>query len=123
MEALNAIQPVFLIIAIGYAAVRSGYIADETLKPVGVVVLRIALPALIFLAVASAPQRQGLQASVVIAIGLGSLAAFAPGLFVARVLLRLPMSAAAMAGLGVSAANSGFLGYPILQTLSGTGEP
>jgi len=122
MDAVNAIVPLFAVILIGFLAVRSGYVPAESLRPVGEVVLRIALPALIFLSVAGAAPGEGLQPMALLAIGLGSLAAFACGVAVAIWGLRMPLRQAAMVGLGISASNSGFIGYPVVQQLYGTAE-
>ncbi|GGH59161.1 AEC family transporter [Frigidibacter albus] len=122
MDAVNAIVPLFAVILIGFLAVRSGYVPAESLRPVGEVVLRIALPALIFLSVAGAAPGDGLQPLALLAIGLGSLAAFACGVAAAVWGLRMPLRQAAMVGLGISASNSGFIGYPVVQQLYGTAE-
>lgn len=122
MDAVNAILPLFAVILIGFLAVRSGYVPAESLRPVGEVVLRIALPALIFLSVAGAAPGEGLQPAALLAIGLGSLAAFGCGVAAAIWGLRMPLRQAAMVGLGISASNSGFIGYPVVQQLYGTAE-
>lgn len=122
MEAVNAILPLFAVILIGFAAVRTGYVAAEALQPVGTVVLRLALPALIFLSVAGAAPGEGLQPAALLAIAMGSLIPFGLGLAMAIRGLGMRLPQAAMIGLGVSASNSGFLGYPIVQQLLGTAE-
>lgn len=122
MEAARAIAPLFAVILIGFLAVRSRYLPAESLRPVGEVVLRITLPALVFLSVAGAAPGQGLQPAALLAIGTGSLAAFACGLLAAIWLLGLPMRQAALVALGLSVSNSGFIGYPVAQQLFGTAE-
>jgi len=122
MDAVNAIVPLFAVILIGFLAVRSGYFPAESLRPVGEVVLRIALPALIFLSVAGAAPGEGLQPAALLAIGIGSLATFACGVAAAIWGLRMSLRQAAMVGLGISASNSGFIGYPVVQQLYGTAE-
>ncbi|MBH0236485.1 AEC family transporter [Methylobrevis albus] len=122
METLNAIAPLFAVILIGFAAVRTGYVPAEALRPVGDIVLRIALPALIFLSVAGAPPGQGLQPAALIAIATGSLTAFGVGILTAVAILKISLPRAAMIALGISASNSGFIGYPIAQQLFGAAE-
>ncbi|AMY70933.1 AEC family transporter [Frigidibacter mobilis] len=122
MDAVNAILPLFAVILIGFLAVRTGYVPAEALRPVGEVVLRIALPALIFLSVAGAAPGEGLQPVALLAIGIGSLAAFACGALGAVWILGMPLRQAAMVALGISASNSGFIGYPVVQQLLGTAE-
>lgn len=120
METFTTLAPLFLVILTGFIAVRTGYVRPEALRLMGEVVLRIALPALIFVSVAGASSGTGLQTSALLAIGAGSLASFIFGLLVALVVLRLSLPQAAMIGLGVSASNSGFIGYPVVQQLFGT---
>lgn len=122
MEAARAIAPLFAVILIGFLAVRSRYLPAEALRPVGEVVLRIALPALVFLSVAGAAPGQGLQPAALLAIGTGSLAAFGCGVVAAIWLLGLPMRQAALVALGLSVSNSGFIGYPVAQQLFGAAE-
>lgn len=120
METVTTIAPLFLVILTGFGAVRTGYVQPNALRPMGEVVLRIALPVLIFLSVAGASSGDGVQPGALLAIGAGSLAAFLFGLTVALVVLRLSLPQAAMIALGVSASNSGFIGYPVVQQLFGT---
>jgi malonate transporter and related proteins len=122
MGTFATIAPLFLVILTGFTAVRTGYVRAEALRPMGEVVLRIALPVLIFLSVAGASTGRGLQPNALLAIGAGSLAAFAFGLSVALVVSRMPLPQAAMIGLGAAASNSGFIGYPVAQQLFGTAE-
>jgi predicted permease len=117
-----AILPLFAVILTGFLAVRSGYVASDRFRPLGEIVLRIALPALIFLSVAAAPPGEALQGLALLAICAASLGCFAAGFLAARLALGFARGQAALIGLGMSASNSGFLGYPIVQELFGTAE-
>lgn len=119
MEVISAILPVVLVILTGYVATRSGYIRAETLRPMGDLVLRVALPALIFLAVGVAGPGGSLRPALLVAMGLASLGSFACGTAIGLWALRLPRPQAVLVGLGFSASNSGFLGYPIVQNILG----
>lgn len=117
MAILDAILPLFAIIALGFGAVRTGYVPAEAVKPAGDLVVRVALPALIFLALASAPLGERLNAGFIAGYAAGSLATFGLCLAGARRGLGLSVPAAAIVALGGSMANSGFMGFPIAQAL------
>jgi len=88
MQPAMAILPLFAVILTGFLAVRSGYVASDRFRPLGEIVLRIALPALIFLSVAAAPPGEALQGLALLAIyAAASLACFAAGFQAARLVL------------------------------------
>jgi predicted permease len=120
MTLTETLFPIFAIIALGFGLVRSGYLDAGVVPPLGTVVIKVALPALIFLAVARTPPGEGLDPWFLAAYAAGSLATLGVCLALARWALGLPLAQAAVIGLGVSMANSGFLGFPIAQALMGS---
>lgn len=119
MTLINTLAPLFALIAIGFVMVRTGHIAGEAVQPLGALVMRLALPALIFLALAGTPPGEALDIWFLLAYAAGSLAAMAVCMALARWALGLPWQVAAVVGLGVSMANSGFMSFPIAQALMG----
>lgn len=119
MTLLNALAPLFAVIAIGFAMVRLRLIDGAAVRPMGAVVIRVALPALIFLAVTRQPPGQAVDVAFLLAYGAGSLATFALMVAAARGLLGLSPVEGAVVGLGAAMANSSFLGFPIAQALMG----
>lgn len=119
MTLTETLVPLFLLIGLGFAAVRLRWLAPEGVAPAGQIVVRLALPALIFLAVAAAPPAEVLQPGLLVAYAAGSLAAFGLALAAARLALGLDPGAAAVVGLGSALANSGFMGFPVAQALMG----
>lgn len=119
MTVLGTILPLFGVIAIGFAAVRTGVITAEGIRPLAETVLRLALPALIFLAVAGTPGRAPIDPGLLAGYAAGSLASFLACLALARIVLGLALPAAAVVGLGAGMANSGFMGFPIAAQLMG----
>ena len=74
MSALLAITgPIYLVVAIGYACVRAGWFAKADLKVLGQFVLRVALPALIFNALASKSFHDILQPQYLVVFTLASV--------------------------------------------------
>lgn len=118
-QLLPLILPIFLLMAVGFAAVRTRFAGEAQVQALGAFVLNFALPALILNALLRQDLRQTLDWSYVAAYALGSLAAFAIAFLLARVALRRPLDAAAVAALGASASNSGFVGFPVTQLALG----
>ena len=111
--------PIYLLIALGYAVARTGYVAVADMRAIGRVVLRVAMPALIFLALARAPLAETLRWDFIAGYAAGSLAIFAAGFGLARGPMRKPMPQAALEALGMSCSNSAYLGMPVAAILVG----
>lgn len=121
MLAILAITaPIFLLIGIGYGTRWSGIITREQLQGVGVFVLYCALPALVIRALTQQPLEEIFRLNYLIAYGLGSIVVFSVGLFLCFRLQRQPLNTSAMHALGMAAANSGFVGYPVAAMVIGS---
>jgi predicted permease len=121
MLAILAITtPIFLLIGIGYIARWSGIIQREQMQGIGIFVLYCALPALVIRALTQQPLEDIFQPNYLIAYGLGSLAVLSAGLMLCIKLQRQPLNASAMQALGMAAANSGFVGYPVAAMVIGS---
>lgn len=119
MTLIEIFLPVFAVIGLGFVAIRTRYLDAATVQPLGMVVIRIALPALILLALAGTPAQGALNKGFLLAYAAGSLATMAICMVIARYVLGLSRIVTAVVGLGVSMANSGFMGLPIGQALMG----
>ncbi len=115
---LSLTLPLFLLIALGYAAVRSGLFAERDTQALGGFVLYVALPALIVRALTQRSLDEVFEPHYVAALALASLSVFALVWLGARA-LRLPLQSAALAGLGAACANTGYLGYPLAALVIG----
>jgi malonate transporter and related proteins len=111
-----ALAPVFTLIALGFLAVRSGYLTGADTGALGRFVIGVALPALIFVAVAGAPLGETLVSGLLIAYGAAALLAF--GFFRARAARD---EAPALQALGMSLSNSGYVGLPVALMVLGDG--
>lgn len=118
-DLLSLTAPIFLLMAIGFAAVRARLAPLALVEALGFFVLHFALPALILHALLSQDLRQTFNWSYIFAYAVGSLAVFAAALLLFRTFLSKPLSEAAMAALGSSAANSGFIGFPLVSLALG----
>lgn len=106
--------PIFIVIAIGYLAVRFGIVDGADMPPIGRFTVTIALPALIFQAIATRPMREVLDVPYAASYALGSLLILVLGYMFSRLITGLPKPHAAMRTMGMTCPNSGFIGYPIL---------
>ncbi|EPC02839.1 hypothetical protein L861_23805 [Litchfieldella anticariensis FP35 = DSM 16096] len=112
--------PIFLLIGVGYLAVRLRIIDKPQVRGLGVFVIHCALPALIVRALVSRPLDETFNLYYLLAYGLGSLVVFIGALFIARRRRHKPLDASALYALGMSASNSGFIGYPVAALVVGS---
>jgi malonate transporter and related proteins len=111
--------PIYLLVGLGYVIVRSGYVSAADLKPIGQLVLRVSMPALIFLAISRLPISEALRWDFIGGYLAGSLAVFGFGFGVARLIYRRPMAPSAMIALGMSCSNSAFMAFPVAVIVVG----
>ena len=117
---LGITTPIFLLISLGYIARWSGIIQRDQMQGVGVFVLYCALPALVIRALTQQPLEEVFKLNYLVAYALGSIAVFGAGLLLCLKLQRQPLNASAMQALGMSASNSGFVGYPVAAMVIGS---
>lgn len=117
---LSITTPIFLLIGLGYLARWSGIIQREQMQGVGIFVLYCALPALVIRALTQQSLEEIFQLNYLIAYGLGSIVVFGGGLLLCLKRQRQPLNASAMQALGMAAANSGFVGYPVAAMVIGS---
>ncbi len=111
---LGITAPIFILIAIGFVACRSGMISRDQAAGMGRFVITFALPALVIRALLERPLAEVMNWNYLLAYGLGSLLVFGLGYGFARLVRKDSMSGSALVGMGVSVSNSGFVGYPIV---------
>lgn len=119
-EILAITTPIFLLIGAGYLAMGTRLINREQMQGVATFVLYFALPALVIRALTQNPLDEVFQPHYLLAYGLGSLAVFAFALLLTLALQRKPLSEGAIHALGMSASNSGFIGYPVAAMVLGS---
>lgn len=105
--------PIYLLIAAGFVAVRSGYLEGVHIQALSQFTLKVALIALIFSAIALPRGDGGLNGPFMAAYLGGSLLTLALGVVAVRLVLRSPPAESWILGMGMANSNSGFLGFPI----------
>lgn len=117
---LSITTPIFLLIALGYLAVRVGIIPKSAIGGMAAFAVNLALPALLFKALSARPVLDLINPYYLIAFGVGSLLVLAVGLVVALRMRAAPLDQAAFQALGGSLSNSAFVGLGIVSPIFGT---
>ncbi|SFO92306.1 AEC family transporter [Tranquillimonas alkanivorans] len=112
-DILSITFPIFAAVAIGYATVARGLFSGDELQVLGRYVVNIALPALLFGAVAERDLGEVLNPSYLTVYAVGAFAAIAVTVLALRLQGTGP-ARRAIAAMGVSCPNSGYVGYPVL---------
>ncbi|AKO95526.1 MAG: AEC family transporter [Marinovum algicola] len=105
---------IFVLIGIGFLSVRLGVFTSTDMDALGKFVINLALPALILRAVSTRPLGEIANLGYLGAVLFGSLAVFALGYLWTRRVTGGTVRQSTFAAMGMSCANSGFIGYPIL---------
>ena len=116
LNVLGVTAPIFLLIGLGYGAVRAQALGVADTRALGLFVLRFAMPALIFKALSSRPLGEIADARLLACYAAASALSF--GMTYA-LYARAGRRVAACRALGAAAPNSGFVGFPIASLLIG----
>jgi len=114
LDVLSITGPIYIVILLGFATTRIGVFAKADMRVFGKFVINLALPALLFHALAQRRIGEIFNASYLLAYLTGSLAVIGLGLFWCRRLAGLSPTTSTVYVMGMAASNSGFVGYPIL---------
>ncbi|MDR5903376.1 AEC family transporter [Halomonas icarae] len=118
LEILTITLPIFILIGAGFLAAFSGLLSRDNMQGIATFVMFFALPSLLIRALTATPLEKALNIGYLLAYGLGSVLVFAAGLALSR-WRGHALDAAAIHALGMSAANSGFIGYPVAVMVIG----
>lgn len=119
LDILAITGPIYLCIAAGYASVRWNLFTKADMRVFGKFVIQIALPALLFNALASRPLGEVVHPGYLLAFTAGSLALIGLALWFARTVLRKGLTESAYVAMGMTCSNSGYVGYPVMLLLFG----
>lgn len=114
LDILAITGPIYLCIALGFAAVRWRVFSPADMRVLGKFVIQFALPALLFSALASRPLAELLQPAYLLAFGVGSVLWLLVSLWITRGLQRRGLTESAYMTMGMTCGNSGFIGYPVV---------
>lgn len=111
--------PIYLIIALGSTSVWAGVFKREQMSVLGMFLLKVSLPCLIFRAISQYRLQEVLNLDYLGVYALASLLTFGFGLAYGLYVCQHGRSRSALYGQGMAASNSVFIGYPIAQPLLG----
>lgn len=115
---LSITLPIFIIMGMGYFAVRFDLFTMEQLSGMGKFVVRIGLPMLVFHAIATRPMNEVLNLTYLLGYGLASLLSFFIGWGISR-WRGQDATLASLNGLANGMSNTGFIGFPLLTMAVG----
>lgn len=113
-DILSITGTIFVVIGSGYLAVRFALFSEDEIRTLGKFVVNFALPALILRAVSTQPISEVANVGYLGAVLIGSLVVFLFGYVWSRHMARESKMASTFNAMGMSCANSGFIGFPIL---------
>jgi len=116
---LEVILPVFIVIGVGYGAARLGYFSDEAMDAIMRFAQSVAIPAMLFLAIARLDLSQEFDGALIFSFYASALTCFTVGLFGARLLFRRPWQDSIAIGFCGLFSNSVLLGLPITERAFG----
>ncbi|MFT3973431.1 MAG: AEC family transporter [Amaricoccus sp.] len=109
------VLPVFLVIAAGYAATRSGFFSSAAVDGLMVFTQSFAIPCLLFRALVDLNLGEVFNPRLLTSFYVGAVTCFALGILGARVLFRRRPGEAVAVGFSALFSNSVLLGLPIMQ--------
>jgi predicted permease len=119
LEILSVTGPIYLVIGVGWAAVRFGLFAPGDLAPLGRFILHFALPALLFNALAQSPIGAIVEPVYLAAYAASGVAVLLGAFAWERRVRGRDAPTSAILATGMSFPNLAFVGYPIIVPLLG----
>lgn len=112
-----ALIPIYLLVALGFTLVRTGYVPKDTIRPANQFVIDVFVPVLIFLIVFRMAGEGGIDWEFVLGYGAASIAAMLATMLALRTVFAYTASKSALLSLAASGSNAIFIGYPLLLAL------
>jgi len=120
MSAILAIVlPVFAVILLGYGVGKTRLFGDEGVRALSGFCFYVAIPAVLFRAMARLETPEGFDFAIVLAYYGAVLAAYALAMLVARLVFRLALAEQAIFAVGATYSNILLLGIPLILTAFG----
>ncbi len=114
LDILAITGPIYFSIAVGFIATRLGLFARTDKQVFGRFVINIAVPTMLFKAMAERSIGEVLNPSYILAYLAGTLFLAGLGLFWWRRIARVSPTTSALYTMGITCSNSVFIGYPVL---------
>lgn len=111
---ISALIPIYILVLIGLALVKIGYLPKEVVRPSNLLVIKLFVPVLIFLAIFQISQAGNFNTKFILGYGFASLCVMGLLLFVLKAVFGFDLARASLLSLGAVGSNSIFIGYPIV---------
>ena len=119
LTTLGIILPVFIVLAAGWIAVRTGYLDDKLSDHLNAFAVRLAVPVMLFRAMVDLDFGQAFQISMLTGFYLGGFASFFAGILLAKMVFGRRPGEAVAVGFCALFSNTVLLGIPIAQRAYG----
>lgn len=106
--------PIFIMIMLGYLAVRSQLVPGDTIAGMSKIVMYFTLPALIFSTLARMEFDEVIVPTYLATYAIGSVLTLLIGLFISLKVMKKSLTESTLKGLGMSNSNSAFFAYPVM---------
>jgi predicted permease len=116
MEIVNIVLPVFLVIGVGYALARKGFIDSDLNAALAKLVFYVAAPALLFRSTAITPLYKAVQVEVLL-VAAAVTVVFAFGIYIAT--SRMAPARRGVLTQGTHRSNIVFVGLPVIMNAYG----
>jgi malonate transporter len=120
LEIFYNILPVFIIVAVGYGAVKSGYLNPAVASSLNSVAVRIAVPILLFRSMYNLDFKLALNWPLLVSFYFGAVASFMLSGLIARYLFDRRPGEAVAVGFCAMFSNTVLLGIPIVERALGS---
>jgi malonate transporter and related proteins len=115
-----ALVPVFVVLGLGYFAGRRRLIDNANVASLNVLLMQFALPLALFVSIARTPKAVIVaNGSLALVLALSLIVVYVAGIFVCRVVCKLPLGDAAVVTLTTAFPNFASIGLPLLLPIFG----
>lgn len=118
-EILITVFPVFLLLAAGFASVRTGYMPDTVASAINAFTVRLAVPVLLFDAMRRLDFQQAFQLPMLFSFYFGALACFVAGILISRRAFGRKPGESVSVGFTAMFSNTVLMGIPIASRAYG----
>ncbi|MDQ9021260.1 AEC family transporter [Acinetobacter sichuanensis] len=119
LEIISVIFPIFITIFIGYLSLYFSILNKEAMKVIGLFIIKVSLPCLLLVSISSQDFHSLIQIPYLMSYGLASSIVFIVTVLIYLKKFEMPMSYAAVMGMGAAMSNTGFIGSGLLYLFLG----
>ncbi|WP_339718484.1 AEC family transporter [Marinomonas primoryensis] len=106
--------PIFIMIMLGYFAVRSSLVPSVTISGMAKIVMYFTLPALIFSTLARMEFNEVIVPTYLATYAIGSVLTMLIGVFISLKVMNRSLIESTLKGVGMANSNSAFFAYPVM---------